>query len=76
MDKVYKIRLMLSSLSVFRGILNRSVPRAFYELLGAAEETPEDFLSAYGRFYSLICERGCSDSLAYALTEAALFDEN
>ena len=43
---------------------------------GAAEKTPEEFLSAYGRFYSLICERGCSDRLAYSLTEAALFDEN
>ena len=76
MNKVYKTRLALSSLSVFRGILNRSVPKAFYELLGAAEKTPEEFLSAYGRFYSLICERGCSDRLAYSLTEAALFDEN
>lgn len=76
MDNVYKTRLALSSLSVFRGILNRSVPGAFYELLGAAKNTPEEFLNAYGRFYSLICERGCSDRLAYSLTEAALFDEN
>lgn len=54
----------------------RSVPAAFYELLCSTDKPPWEFLSAYGRFYSLISERGCSDSLAYSLTEAALFDEN
>lgn len=76
MNNVIKARLMLSSLSVFRGILDRSVPKAFFELLSALETAPEEFLSAYGKFYSLISERGCSDRLAYSFTEAALFDEN
>lgn len=76
MNKVVKTRLLLSSLSVFRGILNRSVPKAFLELLNSLEEKPEEFLEAYGRFYSLISERNCSDRLAYSFTEAALFDEN
>ena len=56
MNKVVKTRLLLSSLSVFRGILNRSVPKAFLELLNSLEEKPEEFLEAYGRFYSLISE--------------------
>lgn len=76
MNKVCAAKLNLSALSVFRGILNRSVPRAFYRLLCALDKSPEEFLGCYGEFYSLICERGCSDSLAYAFTEAALFDEN
>jgi hypothetical protein len=76
MNKVCKARLMLSSLSVFKGVMNRSVPKAFYELLCSVEKAPDDFLRAYGEFYSLICERECSDSLAYSMTEAALFDEN
>ena len=76
MDKVLKTKLQLSSLSIFRGIMLRSVPAAFYELLCSTEKTPMEFLSAYGRFYSLVSERGCSNSLAYAMTEAALFDEN
>lgn len=76
MNNVIKTRLLLSSLSVFRGILNRSVPKAFFELLNSLESTPEEFLENYGRFYSLISERGCSDRLAYSFTEAALFDEN
>lgn len=76
MNYVEKIKLRLASLSVFRGILERSVPKAFYSLLCSLDRTPEEFLWVYGRFFSLISERGCADSLAYAMTEAALFDEN
>lgn len=76
MNNVEKTRLMLSSLSVFRGIMGRSVPKAYYKLLLSLDKQPDEFLNAYGEFYSLISERGCSDKLAYAMTEAALFDEN
>ena len=76
MNNVNKIKLLLSSLSVFRGILKRSVPKAYYNLLLSLDKEPDEFLSAYGNFYSLISERGCSDRLAYSMTEAALFDEN
>ena len=76
MNDVTRAKLNLSSLSIFRGILTRSVPQAFYRLLCSLGDEPEAFLARYGEFYALISERGCSDSLAYALTEAALFDEN
>lgn len=76
MNKVKKARLQLSSLSVFRGILNRTVPRAFYNLLCSLNKKPEEFLNVYGEFFSLISERGCADRLSYAITETALFDEN
>lgn len=76
MNNVLKAKLQLSSLSIFRGIMRRTVPNAFYRLLCSLEEKPQVFLSVWGEFYSLIAERGCSGSLAYALTEAALYDEN
>lgn len=76
MDNVTKTRLMLSSLSVFRGIMNRSVPKSYYNLLLSLDKKPDEFLRAYGEFYSLVSERGCSNRLAYSMTEAALFDEN
>lgn len=56
--------------------MKRSVPKAYYNLLLSLEKEPDEFLNAYGDFYSLISERGCSDRLAYSMTEAALFDEN
>lgn len=76
MNNVNKTKLLLSSLSVFRGIMKRSVPKAYYNLLLSLDREPDEFLNAYGDFYSLICERNCSDRLAYSMTEAALFDEN
>ena len=76
MTKTYKAYLMMKSLSVYRGILTRSVIKGYMNLLENREAEPEKFLNAYGSFYSLLCERGVSDKLAYAITETALFDEN
>lgn len=76
MNNVNRTKLLLSSLSVFRGIMKRSVVKAYYKLLLSLDSEPDEFLNAYGDFYSLISERGYSNRLAYAMTEAALFDEN
>lgn len=76
MNKTEKSLLLLSSLSIYKGILNRSVPKAFYNLLLSADKEPAQFLSAYGNFYSLLSERGYTERFAYCMTEAALFDEN
>lgn len=76
MNNVNRTKLLLSSLSVFRGIMKRSVVKAYYKLLLSLDSEPDEFLNAYGDFYSLISERGYSSRLAYAMTEAALFDEN
>ena len=76
MNEVKTVKLNLSSLSIFRGVLTRSVPKAFYALLCALDCEPDEFLRRYGEFFALISERGCADKLAYAFTEAALYDEN
>ena len=76
MNNVLSAKYRLSALSIFRGILSRSVPQSFMRLLNALDSPPEEFLRRYGEFYSLVSERGCSDRLAYSFTEAALFDEN
>lgn len=76
MNEVKTVKLNLSSLSIFRGVFNRSVPKAFYSLLYALDSEPDEFLRRYGEFFALISERGCADKLAYAFTEAALYAEN
>ena len=76
MKNAVNIQYQLASLSVFKGIMTRSVPRAYYRLLCSLRRPPEEFLESYGSFVSLLSERGCADRLAYSLTEAALFDEN
>lgn len=76
MNKITDAFYRLRSLSVYRGILKRSVVAAFSQLLEAAEKSPKEFLDAYCGFYSLLCERGFGGNFAYCLTETALFDEN
>ncbi len=76
MNKTTKAALLLSSLSIYKGVLERSVPKAFHKLMLSSNESPNVFLSYYGDFYSLLCDRKCSQSLSFTMTEAALFDEN
>lgn len=76
MNKAKEAAMLMSSLSIYRGIMQRTVPGAFYDLLCAMRMPNEIFLKAWGRFFALLSERGYSDSLAECLTEAALFDEN
>ncbi len=64
----------LASLSIYKGILNRTVPRALYRLLWA--ETSEDFLQAWGDFFAALCQRGYSENLVGCLTGTALYDQN
>ena len=67
----------MASLSVYKGILNRTVPKAFYRLLWEAEGgSLESFLNAWGDFFAVLCMRGYSENLAGCITGTALFDEN
>lgn len=76
MNKTTKAYLMMKSLSVYRGILDRSVIKGYMKLLESIEAEPRVFLEAYGEFFSLLSQRDVSGRLAYAVTETALFDEN
>ncbi len=68
--------LLMSSLSIYKGILNRSVAKSYYRLLSALDKDIFEFCNAWGEFFSVLCDKECSESFAKALTETALFDEN
>lgn len=76
MNSTKEAALLMSSLSIYKGILNRTVPKAYFELLCASDKSVFEFTQAWGNFFSLLCDRGYADSLAKCLTETALFDEN
>lgn len=67
---------MMNSLSIYRGILNRTVPKAFFTLLKAYDAPPVEFTKAWGDFFSLLCERGYSDNLCGCISATAFYDEN
>ena len=51
MNLVKEAAMELASLSIYKGILNRTVPRAFYHLLWAASGASlETFLNAWGAY--------------------------
>ena len=64
----------MASLSVYRGILKRTVPKALFRLLWAEDE--KAFLQAWGSFLAVLCERGFSENLMECISQTALFDEN
>lgn len=76
MEKKLDLSLQMASLSVYRGILKRTVPGALYRLLCAVNGTARELMEAWGAFFSLLSERGYSENLAGCLTQAALYDEN
>lgn len=76
MDEMKRAAVKMASLSIYKGILNRTVPKAFYRLLWSAGRSEEEFLNAWGDFFAVLCERGCSENLAGCITGTALYDEN
>ncbi len=72
--------LQLSSLSVYRGLLDRPVTGSYYALLKAAasfeESNPLPLFEAWGRFFSTACAHSAADNLSGAITDGALYDDN
>lgn len=76
MNKTKEAALMMSSLSIYKGILKRTVGKAYYDLLCAADKPVFMFTQAWGNFFSVLCDKGYANNLKKCLTEMALFDEN
>ena len=84
MHTIQEAAMGMASLSIYKGILDRTVPGAFYRLLKAGckcaasgkEKHRLAFLEAWGSFFAVLCRRGFSDSFARCLTQTALFDQN
>ncbi len=76
MNAVKEAALLMSSLSVFRGITERTVVKAYYKLLCSVDKPVFEFAGAWGEFFSLLCDRGCTENFSGYMTETALYDEN
>lgn len=79
MKPIQKMIFQLSSVSVYKGVLDEPVPKALLELLTAtiyAHDRPIAFYRAWGDFFSALCEQGGEDSLAGCISRAVLYDDN
>ena len=62
--------MKMASLSIYKSILNRTVPGALYRLLWASDA--QAFLRSWGELFAALCERGSEEHLTGGLTGAAL----
>ncbi|MFU0832433.1 MAG: AAA domain-containing protein [Oscillospiraceae bacterium] len=76
MNHIKNLAMGMASLSVYRGVLSRPVPRALCRLLQAANRSKDEFLEAWGAFFSALCEQGGSADLRGCLMQDILLDEN
>lgn len=76
MNPVKKAVWLFSAISIYKGMLNRSVVSAFVRLLKKNEAPPQEFLSAWAQFFHVLSEKGHTESFSQSFIEAALFDEN
>lgn len=76
MGKAKMAAMLLSSLSVYKGVRKRSVFGAYYSLISALNDDVQSFLEKWGNFTGLLYARGYADKLAYCLSKAAFYDEN
>ena len=76
MNITKKTALLMSSLSVYRGLNKRTVLKAFFDLLYAVDRPVWEFTAAWGHFFSLLCERNCAENWSGYVTQAALYDDN
>ena len=68
--------MRMASLSVYRGVLEQAVPKAFCRLLWAAGRSERDFVSAWGSFFSMLSARNGTESFSRCIREAVQSDEN
>ena len=76
MSKARNAAMLLSSLSIYRGVRENRVFSTFYSLLTALDDDIQSFLEKWGRFFDTLSKEGCSGRLAYCLSKAAFYDEN
>lgn len=76
MDKILKSRLALSSLTVFRGLLEDTVVNSYSELLEAVHGIDiRSFVDSYCRFYYNLLSKDTVSASDY-LSKAVLYDRS
>lgn len=80
MENLQETVLALSSLSVYRGLLDCPVTGSYYRLLQAAvafdKAAPQPFFTAWGQFFGMACAYGAEENLSGVITDGALYDDN
>ncbi len=77
MCNISMLKIKLSALSVYNGLLRDQLIHSLNELLGAMKDSPADFAARWGAFFSLLSAEDCrAESLSDAIYNKAVYDDN
>ncbi len=77
MNSLYMLKIRLSALSIYHGLLKTELFSSLYDLMGAMDVPPDEFALRWGRFFSaLSSEEGRAESLSDAVYNKVVYDDN
>ncbi len=77
MNSVYMLKIKLSALSVYHGLLKTELISSLNELLGAMDKAPDEFALRWGKFFeALSSEESRAESLSDAVYNKVVYDDN
>lgn len=76
MKQTSDIALKLASLSVYKGVLHQSVPKALYRLVWATQTTSKEVALAWGALIQALADEHKTQQMANAVLQAILYDYN
>lgn len=76
MNATKEAALLMSSLSIYRGVMDRTIVKAFFHLISSVSKPVYEFTAAWGNFFSALCDKNCTDNFSGSFTETALYDDN
>ena len=68
MNPLFMLKIKLSALSIYHGLLKTELFSSLYDLMGAMDVPPDEFALRWGRFFSaLSSEESRAESLSDAI---------
>ena len=77
MNPLFMLKIKLSALSIYHGLLKTELFSSLYDLMGAMDVPPDEFALRWGRFFSaLSSEESRAESLSDAIYNKVVYDDN
>ena len=71
------LKIRLSALSIYHGLLETELFSSLYDLMGAMDNPPDEFALKWGRFFSALSnEESRAESLSDAVYNKVVYDDN
>lgn len=77
MNSVFMLKIKLSALSIYHGLLNTELIASLRKLLNSMDKAPDEFALRWGQFFAaLSSEESRAESLSDAIYNKVVYDDN